>query len=277
MSVADISTLVALLHSVSGLQTFYYSFTIGLGELVTLTKVTGSSISSLDIDVGVTLGDNGLHLLSRFPALSVLALHFHSRFPGVDCPGLVIPTVKSLRWHCIDPYDIHQVDFFARCSFSSLQRLHTEFDDLAATSISHLQPFFIAHRELTHFTVEIPSDLLPPLFEMPIEARLICVIMQSYVADPLSHLSPNVYRLDVYTFWNDENIGPFLRGIHQSTRPVFVREVCIRTPPRRFSWSHFVVSGDYRGFVGGMLVHALQLKKKGIVLLDEDGVQLSLN
>jgi hypothetical protein len=286
-----IDGLSSLIPHLPHLVSFASEALVYPAQLFVITNTVGISMRHLHIAFVPREATNVLPLIHQFAALQTLSLDFL----GSDSPDTVF---HPLRTETVRRLSI-TVDFaletvigwLADSTFEGLTTLHLGVGHVLSEEIakfSALKPWFEQHTALRQLELEGTPNALKAILSQPMSVSAVSFV-EDDVPDKVPRLRPSVRHLAFCEFPALPQLWGFLDSIIGRKKknelalthvyPHFVAGPKDTDFHRRFRWSTFMHSHrvakkmleHHSETISNLMVYALELKRVGITMVDEEG------
>jgi hypothetical protein len=196
----------------------------------------------------------------------------------VDVPPLELGHLMDVSWTTTRATPAW-VSYIARSQFPALRtiRLEMYLDD---GEVDLLEPFFTRHPGIQEACLDINTDKLRKVFQMPIFVHTLKFMEGVPLADDLlPNIPVSVRRLRLPVFDDmdfDSDIFDLLSAVHAGQTAPRLEEIHLSLD-FDWKWCTQEESTENRAsFYGRMVYHAMRLAAKGILVKDHHGTSLKL-
>jgi hypothetical protein len=295
--------LIRILYQVPNLHSFYMKNACRPSFLAVFSSsLSASSIERLDITLSTEhMPGETLHAVSdylnRLVSLRTLKLVCHTDWPTADAPALRLPQLRHFVWDSYHKHHGGRAHFLDRCEMDNLVELaihdHTDGVLLPPEGILAIRLFVSRLPQLRCLALGIAIDdtqlnaLLPSL---PSHIKTLDFI-QPIINAKMVPLIPSSIRTLRIAVAADEVNDPLWAVLDcLANEPRGVRTICIylwlKGESVPFTWTAGLramkspeqhVMSLLATMTGRLLTHSLELTRRGIRILDDDGLAASVH
>jgi hypothetical protein len=274
-------TILTYTHRLSSFRLHHRG--IKISQIACLSRVTGAQLRDLLIVIDVN-SESCLPLINHLVNIEHLTLYFHMDYPPVlNHPvGLILPRVTSFSFICMGNFTLNFARFLRACEIKRASRIHLEVPDTDDEHVHTLSNFFGDRTDvLEELSINMPLGIIGLMVDAILGStrRLVFTTLVPPVnlMNAWSRRHP-VRELIVRTSTSGSTLWPLLDSLGTSDQRRFEgAELTLFInveQNNRFSWDIGHQSSSLASFIGKLVYHARLLKKKHVLILDEDGQTL---
>jgi hypothetical protein len=274
-------TILTYTHRLSSFRLHHRG--IKTSQVACLSRVTGAQLRHLLVVIDVD-SESCLPLINHLVNIEQLTLYFHPRYPpALNHPiGLILPRATSFSFFCMGTFTPNFARFLRACEIERASRIHLEVPSMGDEHIHILSNFFGDRADvLEELSINMPLSIIGLMADAMLGStrRLVFTTLVPPVnlMNAWSRRHP-VRELIVRTSTSGSTLWPLLNSLGTSDQRRFEGAeftLFINVEQNdRFSWDIGPQSSSLASFIGTLVYHARLLRKKHVLILDEDGQTL---